>query len=456
MIDRKHTSITRFFAGMGLVAAFVAGNPLVAAQKTWIVRSVADHGVPPPPGAADSKDELAWVKAVSSGSAPVLEEQIRYWDAGPPAYRWMEIVAQRQLTGKPLGASPFRSYAYVAMAIHDATVLAWQAKQEYQRPRPSQADPSIQPRVPVPAGFSYPSDYAAAAEAAAAVLAYLAPSEATHFKHLAEEAGKSRLFAGVESPSDYLAGAALGQRVAQEAIARAKADGSDLPWTGSVPSGSCNWTGATPLNVAAASWKPILLSSPSEFRPPAPPACSSAEAQAELALVKNFPRGLTGANLMTNARAFYWQTPEGIFPWAFFQLNQWVLEDKLDAVRAAHAYALVGAAGYDAFIASQDAKYAYWYPRPAQMDPGLIPLFPAPAHPSYPSNHSTFSAARAEVLAYLFPHRAASIRALAKEAGDSRIWAGIHFEMDNRAGVELGMNIAQKYIAWDQARNSGE
>jgi hypothetical protein len=120
----------------------------------------------------------------------------------------------------------------------------------------------------------------------------------------------------------------------------------------------------------------------------------------------------------------------------------------MDPPAAARAYALVGAVGYDAFIASQDAKFAYWYPRPAQLDPAVVPLFPAPNFPSYPSNHSTFSSARGEVLAYLFPGRAASIRALAKEAGDSRIWAGIHFEMDNRAGVTLGRNVAQRFIEW--------
>jgi membrane-associated phospholipid phosphatase len=81
-------------------------------------------------------------------------------------------------------------------------------------------------------------------------------------------------------------------------------------------------------------------------------------------------------------------------------------------------------------------------------------LFPAPNFPSYPSNHSTFSSARAEVMAYLFPDRADVIRALGKEAGDSRIWAGIHYPMDNRAGVELGQNVARKVIDWAERDGS--
>jgi PAP2 superfamily len=72
-----------------------------------------------------------------------------------------------------------------------------------------------------------------------------------------------------------------------------------------------------------------------------------------------------------------------------------------------------------------------------------VPLFPVPNFPTYPSNHSTYSADRSEILAYLFPTRADFIRAIGNEAGDSRIWAGIHFPMDNIAGKQLGRSVAQ-------------
>jgi hypothetical protein len=52
------------------------------------------------------------------------------------------------------------------------------------------------------------------------------------------------------------------------------------------------------------------------------------------------------------------------------------------------------------------------------------------------------------MIAYLFPTRAAYIRAIGKEAGDSRIWAGIHYQMDNVAGVNLGKAVADVFIAW--------
>lgn len=443
------------FVAVTSAAALAQDGASAGNWKTWILRSGSDHGVPPPPDARGTNDEIAWLRRISAETDPRIVEQVRFWDSGPPSYRWMDLVVKRQSAGESVGTYFPRAYAYVSLAVYDATIAAWNAKQSYRRMRPSEADPTLRPRVPVPASSSYPSDYAATAAAAAAVMAYLVPSEAQYFQHLAEEAGKSRLYAGVEYPSDYFAGMELGRRVAAQVIAKAQRDGSDAVWAGTVPTGRCMWTGVNPGNITAANWTPLLLRGPSEFRPPAPPSCESPEVQADLAQVRNFPRSLTTANLSTNARALYWQTNEGVFPWAFVHLNRWVLEDKLelDPPRAARAYALLGAVGYDAFIASQDGKYAYWYLRPAQLDSSLVPLFPAPNFPSYPSNHSTFSAARAEVLAYLFPDRAEFIRALGKEAGDSRIWAGIHYEMDNQSGVTLGLNVARKFIAW--AENDG-
>ena len=119
----------------------------------------------------------------------------------------------------------------------------------------------------------------------------------------------------------------------------------------------------------------------------------------------------------------------------------------------ARIYALIAAVLFDAFIGSQDGKFAYWYLRPHQLDPAIVPLFPVPNHPSYPSNHSTYSAARSEMLAYLFPTRAEFIRAVGREAGDSRIWAGIHYPMDNIAGANLGRSVAAVFV--DRAQHDG-
>src|SRR5206468_5206405 len=147
---------------------------------------------------------------------------------------------------------------------------------------------------------------------------------------------------------------------------------------------------------------------------------------------------------------------KGLQTWPYRYADKWMFEDGLDRnpPRAARVYALIGAVQFDAFIASQDGKFTYWYIRPHQLDPAIVPLFPVPNFPSYPSNHSTFSTAKMEMLAYLFPARADFIRGVGKEAGDSRIWAGIHFPMDNVAGLQLGKSVAQVFIEWAQSDGS--
>ncbi len=268
---------------------------------------------------------------------------------------------------------------------------------------------------------------------------------------MAEQAGWSRVQAGLQFPSDLSAGLDIGRKVAEQVIAKAKADGSDAVWTGTVPVGPCKWLGSNPGNVTAATWKPILLTSPGQFRPPPPPACDSADVQAQTATVRDFPR-----TFVTTYKAFYWQSPEGLSTWPYRYADKWMFETKLDQnpPRAARVYALVASVLFDAFIASQDGKFTYWYIRPPQLDPAIKPLVPVPNFPSYPSNHSTFSSARAEMLAYLFPDHADFIRGVGKEAGDSRIWAGIHFPMDNTAGVNLGKSVSQVFISWAQTDGS--
>jgi membrane-associated phospholipid phosphatase len=429
-------------------------EPRAGTWKTWAISSGKDYRVPPPPNAADTKAELAWLHDFVAQNNSVTAQQIKFWDAGSPAYRWIDLISNRYLAGEAITLYPHRVYAYVAMAIYDATVATWDSKYAYNRPRPSQADPTLKTALPTPQSPSYPSEHAATAAAAAEVLAYFFPNNADFFRSWAAEDARSRLFAGLQYPSDYFAGMDLGKQVAARVIEIAQADGSDAVWTGTVPTGKCMWLGTNPGNVTATNWKPILLTAPNEFRPPTPPACDSDQMKAQVADVRNFPRGL--AAFATNYKAFYWQSPEGLQTWPYIYTNKWIAEDKLDKnpPRTARAYALIALAMFDAFIASQDGKFTYWYIRPPQLDPAIIPLFPIPNFPSYPSNHSTFSATRSEILAYLFPSRADDIRALGKEAGDSRIWAGIHYQIDNESGVQLGRSVAQKFIAWANSDGS--
>jgi membrane-associated phospholipid phosphatase len=84
----------------------------------------------------------------------------------------------------------------------------------------------------------------------------------------------------------------------------------------------------------------------------------------------------------------------------------------------------------------------------------MKPLFPTPNHPSYPAAHGCISTATAAILGYLFPRDATTLAALAKEANESRIWAGIHYRSDTVAGAALGHAVANKVIARAQKDGS--
>ncbi len=110
-------------------------------------------------------------------------------------------------------------------------------------------------------------------------------------------------------------------------------------------------------------------------------------------------------------------------------------------MRTARVYAYLNAAMMDAGISCWDTKYYYMYPRPPQADENIKCLFGVPNFPSYTSGHSTFSAAAATVLGYIFPADVNTFNEYAKEASDSRIYSRIHFRFDCEVGLEVGTNI---------------
>jgi membrane-associated phospholipid phosphatase len=422
-------------------------EPKAGTWKTWVLASGSELRLPPPPDAAATKAELAELKSLAAQRDAAALERIQYWGYASPSYRWNEIltdtaVAQNFGAG---GGAGIRAFAMLNVAIHDALIAAWDSKYAHNRRRPGEAEPQLSTALPAPRSPSYPCEHAVAAGAASAVLAHLFPKEAQRFAAAAEEAARSRVLAGVAYPSDTRAGLDLGRAVAAQVIAHLKLD--DTKWTGTIPVGPGLWTGSNPGGVSDVQWKPFVLSAASQFRPGPPPAPDSAERAAQLAEVKNFQR-----TPLTNSKVFYWQFGQYGGPGLLHRLSEEVgrrlAESGLDgnAPRAARAYALVHVADYDAWIASQDAKFHYWIARPNQFDPSITTVVPTPNFPTYVSNAATLGMAPALVLGYLFPREANRYLGWAQEFGESRLWAGIHFRSDIEAGWAIGRAVGQKVI----------
>lgn len=315
--------------------------------------------------------------------------------------------------------------------------------------RPSVVDPSLVTLVAVPNSPSYPSEHAAAAGAAAAVLSYLFPEDAQLFEAKAEEAMNSRLLAGVQYPSDVEVGLEIGRQVAERAIARAMAAGSDAVWDKTqAPTAAGSWTHDNPYEPLAGTWQGWVLESGDQFRPDAPYAYDSPELIAELDEVKAITH-----TWQLDGRALYWHTFDAVHTSWYDNASRHIFEHHMDtnAPAAARIYAMMSVAQSDAFIGCWNAKYTYWAMRPYQIDPELKTLLPFPPHPSYPSRHSCVSNAVTTILAYVSPEEAEYVRGLAEEAGFSPMVAGIHFHQDIVAGAAIGKSVAELVIERDQA-----
>lgn len=448
----KIVSVLVFALGLGLtlfaLSASAQIEPDAGQWKTWVLTSGDQFRLPPPPGRHESKEEIEALEQLKTQRDAAALDLIRFWDAGAPSYQWNQMLLGEISKNKIGTPRAVRALALLHVAVYDAMVAAWDSKYTYDRPRPSRLDKDLTTVIPNPHSPSYPSEHAVAAGAASAVLAYLFPADAQAILAQADAAGRSRLLAGVQYPSDVQAGLDLGREVAALVIARAQSDGSNATFNGSIPNGPCNWKGTNPAEPLAGTWRTWVLANGSEFRPGPPPACDSNQEVAELTEVKSFPRVLpaAGAAFDPESKGFFWQGKAVTF-WSDL-LDKEIFENRLEnnPPRAARAYAIQSITGYDSMVACWDGKYTYWAIRPFQLDATTKTLFTTPNHPSYPSAHACVSGGNAGALSYLFPQDASFFQSQATEAAESRLWSGIHFRSDITAGFEIAQKITQAVI----------
>ncbi len=444
-----------FVVGLIGVGAFVFAQntqsrmiePNAGTWKTWVIPSGSSLRLPAPDRTQDSA-EIAALKAIPRDAKAL--ESVAYWNAGAPSYRWVQIMLE-QYDKVPLApVRNIRTMSMMNVAIYDAIIAAWDSKYAFKRARPSSRDTSLTTVIPNPASPSYPSEQAVVAGAASSILAFIYPKEVQRFNDLADEAGRSRLIAGVNYPSDVSAGLELGRKVAAMVIERAKTDNSDAKWTPPAAAPGV-WSDTRPaLEPMAGTWKAWVLNRNDQFRSVPPPAFGSAQLNTELEAVKKAEQ--TQAKV---AKAYYYASNDGTYNLWYNYFGQKLFENNMNdnVPRVARAYALLSIADLDSLIACWDTKFFYMQVRPWQIDPSIATLF-KPVHPSYPSGHACGSSALAEMIAYFFPGNAEFIRGKAVEAADSRITAGIHFESDKVAGLKLGQDVAAAVIERAKADGS--
>jgi membrane-associated phospholipid phosphatase len=239
----------------------------------------------------------------------------------------------------------------------------------------------------------------------------------------------------------------IGAEVGTETVQRLRADGFDIPWSGSVPTGTGVWASQlepprAPLLPRFGQVKTFFLGAGDQFRPGPPPAVGSPAFQSALAEVRWHSDHRTPAQQKV---AEFWAMATGPLVAGFWNevADSLASRDRLPEREAAEALARMNTAAFDANVACHDAKYTYWLARPSQMDRQIVTAIGLPNHPSYPSNHSCLSGTAALVLADRFPRDAATLGAMSDEAGVSRIYAGLHYRFDLDAGMHIATNVAR-------------
>jgi hypothetical protein len=322
-------------------------------------------------------------------------------------------------------------------------------------------------QLPADAGTSRE---AAAAAAAGTVLAGINPQTKDEMT-----AALASYLAGIPDSPAKTAGIKLGEAVGAKVLEARQNDGAAAPdtyrprttagvYVPTIPTATPQW----------ASVKPFALSSPSQFRPPAPIALNSARWATDYNEMKDVG-SLASAKRTTRQTedARFWLATDGR---VYYPLVRQMAEaKKLGLVDCARLYALAAVARNDALTAVFEAKYHYEFWRPVTAirngdidgndatarDAAWQPIGPTPMHPEYPCAHCIVSASTAGVMMALFgsadvpefsitsptapgvTHRWTNLRAFVDEVSEARIWAGFHWRFSTEVGRDMGYRIGE-------------
>src|SRR5262249_17444550 len=120
---------------------------------------------------------------------------------------------------------------------------------------------------------------------------------------------------GTNGRAAFTAGVEVGRATGGDVVAIAKADRSDLAWTGTRPEGSDKGSSRAPpprppLGPGLGEMRTFFLVTGSDYRAPPPPAYGSAQFKEEVAKVRAVSDSRTNEQLRI---AQYWETLSGSF-----------------------------------------------------------------------------------------------------------------------------------------------
>lgn len=283
----------------------------------------------------------------------------------------------------------------------------------------------------------------------------------------------------VTSNYNLAASVEFGKSVAQSVIEWSLHDGASQANITYTPLGEGYWE-PTPVAHMAANlpgWgqnRPLVAGSNSGAMPDAPVTFSKDPGSPFYNMVKKVLDQNKSLTEDQKAIALFWDdAPNGkyvsVFGHWFSVLKQVLEKEKTPLIEGAVAYLRLGVAMNDATISCWQAKYSYHTIRPVTYiqkymgEPTWLPLISTPPHPEYSSAHSSISASGVYALETVFgkkyaftdhtydvigmnPRSFLSFDHAAKEAGLSRLYAGIHYIPSIDAGYAQGRKVGANVV----------
>ncbi|KMM39140.1 vanadium-dependent haloperoxidase [Guptibacillus hwajinpoensis] len=225
-----------------------------------------------------------------------------------------------------------------------------------------------------------------------------------------------------------------------------------LKWS-EVPYGGETKPPTDPVNPLAGSWPTTFIERRGDrfYSPRGPihfdiPDPNQIDWEAELKVVQETLNNITPKQIRI---AKYWGTGVATKQWTP------IIDRLIDTYGATPPYAArildtVQAGINDTFVTGWYYKYLWDVARPIQYDQELEPILCTPRFPTYLSGHSAIAGCAEVMLSYFFPGEANRLHQLAEEAAVSRLYAGVHFPVDNDAALVMGRQIGG--IAVEQLR----
>ncbi|MFD5429080.1 vanadium-dependent haloperoxidase [Streptomyces sp. NPDC127084] len=270
-------------------------------------------------------------------------------------------------------------------------------------------------------------------------------------------------------------GVAFGARAAAHFIELREGDGRFAPVEFSATPAPGVWRPTPPAHLPFIdTWlgelRPMVLTSPHQFRPGTPPALSSTRYADDVNEVKAMGArsGSLRTALQTETALFFGGSLVVQLQEAF---RDYTTRHRLGIAETARLFAAANASATDAVITAWDSKlhYGTWRPisavrladtdgNPAtEADPQWQPLLVTPPHPDYVSGHAAVAGAVAQTLTGLLGTRRIDLTISSEATGtsrhyayadrfnedmiDARVWAGIHTRTADTAGCHAGDRI---------------